>query len=93
MKTLFFSLSLICSSFAFAQCDEQLTANPGTYSVEMNPEKVDATNAPITLVNCSYLLKIEASREDNEDITLELGNYIVRVFSKNNVLKTKLSHE
>jgi hypothetical protein len=93
MKTLFLSLLLICSSLAYAQCDEQLTADPGTYQVEMNPEKVDATNAPVTLVNCAHLLQIEASREDDKDVTLELGNYIVRVFSKNKVLNPQLSQE
>ena len=93
MKTIFLVLILSCSSLSFAQCDEQLTAKPGTYSLQMNPEKVDVTTAPITLVNCAYLEQIEASRLDNKDVTIELGNYIVKVFSRNRVLNTKLELE
>jgi hypothetical protein len=56
-----------------AQCDSELSAPTGTYLVKMNPEKVDATQAPTFLAHCSDLELIDK----NKDLTNKILNKII----------------
>lgn len=81
----------LCGMFAMltfasmAQCDSELSAQTGTYSVSANPQKTDITTAPIALSECSQLEEIESKRENQHDVTVEIGNYIVLIYSRNRV--------
>ena len=86
---LFFGFNISVS----AQCDDDLTAKAGTYLVTMNQEKVDSQSAPYSLTNCYFLELIESNRKLNEDVTLELGNYIIKVYSKNRVINSNPSEQ
>lgn len=89
-------VGIVILGFVFnarTQCDESLTAKPGTYLLKMNPEKTDVTVAPYTTTNCYYLEQIEASREFDQDIELVLGNYVIIVFSKKKLITIKSNEE
>ena len=90
---LLIGLFVASCSMSIAQCDSELAAAPGTYLVEMNLEKVDATTAPIQLADCAQLEEIESNRRDEEDTTIELGNYIVTVYSRSRVINIQNSGE
>ncbi len=76
-----------------AQCNENLTAKPGTYKVTMNQDRVDSYIAPYAFTDCYFLEEIESNRKDTQEVTLELGNYIIRVYSRERVINAKQSEE
>ena len=92
-------LALSCLLFVgsilstYGQCDENLTATPGSYLVTMDPDKTDAIEAPYIINNCLYLEQIESVRKDDKDATLKVGNYIIEVYSRNRVINLESTEQ
>jgi len=81
------------SYLSTGQCDPSEVALAGTYKVEMNPEFTDTKVAPQTLVICEDLVKIESERKENQRIFLEIGNYIVEVYSRSSINNLNTSEQ
>ena len=79
----------------YAQCDTSLGeyAAPGSYEVHFNPEKTERTTAPQQLANCEYLLQIESAREQDQDVVLEIENYIIVVTSRKRLTQMELKNQ
>lgn len=90
MKQTLLCVLFLCSVFAVnGQCDETLTAKAGTYKILHNPEKMDSDYTPYQLTNCSFLEQIELNRHQTQNIFIELGNFIIEIYSRDKELELK----
>jgi hypothetical protein len=90
MKLVLFVFSLGVSSMINAQCEELANELLGTYKIHPNPEKMEASMAPEFIASCETLELIKDVRQDKKTTILEMDNYILEIFPKEElVLKSK----
>lgn len=90
-KLILSSIIMVSSQFTFAQSEcDSLACNQyapmNSFEIIGETNKKDTDESLNHMISCEMLCEIEAARKDYQDVLIELGGYVIRVFKKEEII-------